>query len=286
MHRASAGDALSLSLRALISQSFLLRISLRKSFMWDVPRKHQRVPVSFEVVLEAMSGKHDARMSDISIGGCYIDTIGQVATGEVVVFKVHLPTGHWVQLRGEVVHYMPNVGVGLRFTRLSEEEEILIEQVVLAQGGEITPRRVEADAKPRERNSDARRVLVADDDPTIRHLVTVIAQKEGYIVVAARDGREVYNILQTDNDFVAAIFDMMMPHIDGLDLVRYVQTEERLRSIPVGIVTAEQNPKLWRDSFDAGAGIFLPKPFTTEQLKFMLRVLVSETEAQEPSEEN
>ncbi|MBA2341226.1 MAG: response regulator [Pyrinomonadaceae bacterium] len=250
--------------------------------MWEVPRKHQRVPVLFEVVLEATSGKHDARMSDISMGGCYIDTIGHVSTGEAVVFKVNLPTGHWVQLRGEVVHHLPNVGVGLRFAHLSEEEEILIEQVVLAQGGEVTARRSEpreADEKSRKRNTAARRVLVADDDPMIRHLVTVIAQKEGYVVVAARDGQEVYNILQTDNDFVAAIFDMMMPHIDGLDLVRYVRTEQRLMSIPVGIVTAEQNPKLWRDSFDAGAGIFLPKPFTTEQLKFMLRVLVSEAEA-------
>ena len=119
------------------------------------------------------------------------------------------------------------------------------------------------------------RILVADDDPAILRLVTAIVEKEGYTVVPARDGREAYKILQTDSDFVAGIFDVVMPHIQGPELVRYMKTEKRLMKIPVMMMTAEQNPKLSSDSFSAGAVVFLPKPFTTAQLQIMLRMLIA-----------
>ena len=119
------------------------------------------------------------------------------------------------------------------------------------------------------------RILVADDDPAILRLVTAIVEKEGYKVVPARDGREAYKILQSDSDFVAGIFDVVMPHIQGPELVRYMKTEKRLMKIPVMMMTAEQNPKLSSDSFSAGAVVFLPKPFTTAQLQIMLRMLIA-----------
>ncbi len=121
----------------------------------------------------------------------------------------------------------------------------------------------------------SRRILVADDDPAILRLVTAIVEKEGYTVVPARDGREAYKILQADADFLAGIFDVMMPHLQGPELVRYMRTEKRLMRIPVMMMTAEQNPKLSSESFAAGAVVFLPKPFTTAQLQIMLRMLVS-----------
>ena len=121
----------------------------------------------------------------------------------------------------------------------------------------------------------SRNILVADDDPAILRLVTAIVQKEGYTVIPARDGREAYKSLQEGTDLVAAIFDVVMPHITGPELVRYMKTEKRLMRIPVMMMTAEQDPKLSSDSFAAGAVVFLPKPFTTTQLQIMLRMLIS-----------
>ncbi len=118
------------------------------------------------------------------------------------------------------------------------------------------------------------RVLVADDDPAILRLVTTILEKEGYAVVGARDGREAYQALQDNANFTAAVFDVVMPHIPGPELVRYMRTENRFNKIPVMMMTAEQDPKLSSDSFAAGAVVFLPKPFTTVQLQTMLRMLV------------
>jgi CheY-like chemotaxis protein len=130
---------------------------------------------------------------------------------------------------------------------------------------------------PAENSESSRRILVADDDPAILRLVTAIVEKEGYTVVPARDGREAYKLLQADSDFVAGIFDVVMPHIQGPELVRYMKTEKRLMKIPVMMMTAEQNPKLSSDSFSAGAVVFLPKPFTTAQLQIMLRMLISKS---------
>lgn len=124
------------------------------------------------------------------------------------------------------------------------------------------------------------RILVADDDPAILRLVSTLLEKEGFSVVAARDGREAYKALQADSDFTAAVFDVVMPHITGPELVRHMRTEKRFMRIPVMMMTAEQDPKLSSDSFAAGAIVFLPKPFTTAQLQTMLRMLVSKARAQ------
>ena len=117
-------------------------------------------------------------------------------------------------------------------------------------------------------------VLVADDDPAILRLITTILQREGFTVISARDGKEAYKALQESTGFTAAVFDVVMPHIPGPELVRYMKTEKRFMNIPVMMMTAEQDPKLSRDSFAAGAVVFLPKPFTTVQLQTMLRMLV------------
>ena len=122
-------------------------------------------------------------------------------------------------------------------------------------------------------HKEARRVLVADDDPAILTLVKTILEKDNYSVVNARDGREAYKILQHDQNFTAAILDVVMPHISGPELARYMKSEQKLMHIPVMMMTAEQDPKLSSDSFAAGAVVFLPKPFTTAQLQIMLQML-------------
>ena len=129
-------------------------------------------------------------------------------------------------------------------------------------------------------NDTNRRMLVADDDPAILRLIATILEKDDYTVVAVRDGREAYKVLQTDANFTAAILDVVMPHISGPELVRYMKAEERLKRIPVMMMTAEQDPKLSSDSFSAGAVVFLPKPFTTAQLQIMLQMLIGKKTAE------
>jgi len=129
-----------------------------------------------------------------------------------------------------------------------------------------------------EQSGEQARVLIADDDPAILRLVKAIVEKEGYTVIPARDGKEAYKLLQSGEPFAAAIFDVVMPYIQGTELVRYMQSEKRLMKIPVIMMTAEQNPRLSSDSFSAGAVAFLPKPFTTSQMQTMLRMCVQRSQ--------
>jgi DNA-binding response OmpR family regulator len=120
-----------------------------------------------------------------------------------------------------------------------------------------------------------KRILVADHDPVTRHLISSVVQGEGFEVVTAADGREAYRTLQKDADFKAAIFEMMMTHLNGLDIIRFMATEKRLMRIPVMMVTSERDLKLMEQSLSAGALLFLHKPFTADQLQATVSILLS-----------
>jgi len=241
--------------------------------------EHDPVTVSFDVVWQGSSGKQDARMSEISMEGCFIDSITQGRTlGELVEFKVHLPTGPWISLQGELVNEDYPIGFGLRFSELGEDEKRLLAEVVIAHGGKIGNLQSSSAADPVvpevEKPAERQRVLVADDDALTLRMVTAIVETEGFEAVGVADGRQALSLLQQYKPFNAAIFDMMMPHLKGLDLILYMKADERLRGVPVGMITAETDPKVWDESVAAGACVFLPKPFTPPQVQMMLRMLV------------
>ena len=127
-------------------------------------------------------------------------------------------------------------------------------------------------ADPRKQT---RRILIADDDPVIRHAVTRFVEFAGYQPVAVNDGGAACQLLKTDANFRGAIFDMMMPHLEGIDVMRFMRSEERLMSIPVMMITSETDLKLMANSFAAGVTIFLPKPFTSEQFQSTFRLLLN-----------
>jgi len=246
-------------------------------------RQHSPVVVSLAVVWPGSSGKHDARMSEVSMDGCYIDSKVQGrALGEMVDFKVHLPSGPWVSLTGKLINEDYPMGFGLQFNDLTQADRRLLAQVVAAHGGEAVAEPIMKEEN--EVRGSAKLlgkpypVLIADDDLLTLRMVTAIVETQGYGVVAAKDGREALNLLQQESMFSAAIFDMKMPHVQGLDLILYMKADKRLQRIPVGMITAEQDPKVWDDSVTAGSSVFLPKPFTPPQVQMMLRMLISKAD--------
>ncbi len=122
---------------------------------------------------------------------------------------------------------------------------------------------------------DRPRLLVVDDDPLTSALLTSIADTTGYNVVQVSDGREAYRILKLDSNFRAAIFNTNLPHLKGVDLLRYMKTEKRLMRIPVVVVSGAQRLKTMSDSFAAGAVAFLPKPLTAARLHSTVRLAIS-----------
>lgn len=67
-------------------------------------------------------GKNDATVVDLSEAGCYVDTIAGARVGAIVRLQLLIPDNQWLILEGEIVHITPNVGFGLRFTKLGEDE--------------------------------------------------------------------------------------------------------------------------------------------------------------------
>jgi hypothetical protein len=85
-------------------------------------RKEDRLEVCLDAVWDGKSGNYTARVTDLSEGGCYVDTLGEAASGEVVHFNLQLPGGGWLDLAGEVAHTTPPLGFGLRFIDPTEEQ--------------------------------------------------------------------------------------------------------------------------------------------------------------------
>ena len=118
------------------------------------------------------------------------------------------------------------------------------------------------------------RVLIADDDPVMRKILTSIVTNEQYEAVQAGDGREAFRVLKSDANFKGALFDLKMPGLTGLDLVSHMKTEKRLQRIPVMIITAETETKVVSEIFRAGAVAYLPKPFSRDQITRAIRMLL------------
>lgn len=91
--------------------------------MSDERRKQGRVTAYIEVMWEGASAKYESRTGDINTSGCFIDSIAEVAVGEVIDFKLRLPPEDWIEVRGEVIYKYPNAGFGVRFLSISSESD-------------------------------------------------------------------------------------------------------------------------------------------------------------------
>lgn len=112
----------------------------------------------------------------------------------------------------------------------------------------------------------APRILIADTEARTAELARSVDNGHAYRVVVAGDGREAFRLLKSDANFNLALFDLDVPHLDGLEVVRHMKTEKRLMRIPVIIVGTHADLKAIAASLIAGAIAFLPKPFSALRL--------------------
>ncbi|MDT7541134.1 MAG: hypothetical protein QOE33_1038 [Acidobacteriota bacterium] len=98
-------------------------------------RKYPRVRVPLEARWEGQSGKHEARIDEIGLGGCYIESLGQVTVGERIVFQVQTPEGRWLILHGEIVYRQQDMGFGVRFLPLAPPTERHLAAIIRNAGG-------------------------------------------------------------------------------------------------------------------------------------------------------
>lgn len=115
------------------------------------------------------------------------------------------------------------------------------------------------------------RVLVVEDDGSVRRAVERALSFEGYDVVTARDGAEALAIVLNDK-IEAIVLDVMMPIVDGLEACRRIRA--RGDTTPILILTARTDISDRVAGLDAGADDYLVKPFALEELLARLRALL------------
>lgn len=120
----------------------------------------------------------------------------------------------------------------------------------------------------------AQTVMLVDDDPQLRHVVSMFFELEGYNVVQARDGREAIAML---GEYVpdVILLDLLMPDISGIEVCQHVRGDRRLKEIPVVVFTAAEMKE--EELRAAGADRFITKPHSLEGLRRVVRTLIKES---------
>jgi two-component system chemotaxis response regulator CheY len=115
-----------------------------------------------------------------------------------------------------------------------------------------------------------KRILVADDSIATRSLVSAaLAEFKNLQVERVPTGIEAIKMLRTTSiDLV--LTDIHMPEINGLELVRFIKSDERLRAIPVIVISTEAAEDDRKRALSLGADDYLPKPFTSTQLQHII----------------
>ncbi len=90
-------------------------------------RSKPRLSVSLDA---SWDREHPAKITNLSEGGCYLDTVGEVMRGEIVGFRVLLPDGDFLYVEGEVRHYTPGKGFGVQFVELNDEQQRNLERLL------------------------------------------------------------------------------------------------------------------------------------------------------------
>jgi hypothetical protein len=98
--------------------------------MTDDRRSDERVSMTLPVKWYGVTGTHEGRTEDISLGGCFVNSSGRVDVGEIVGLAIQLPAGDWLEVRGEVTAYQERIGFGVFFPFLTDEEEQTLRELI------------------------------------------------------------------------------------------------------------------------------------------------------------
>jgi Response regulator containing CheY-like receiver, AAA-type ATPase, and DNA-binding domains len=121
-----------------------------------------------------------------------------------------------------------------------------------------------------------RTIMVVDDNPDIITIVKTILEGKGYHVLSASSGQELLNLL-TDGKPDLIILDIMMPEMDGLEVLGRLKAVTDTASIPVILLTAKVQYEDVLGGYKLGADYYITKPFTSTQLVNGINLLLGES---------
>lgn len=110
-----------------------------------------------------------------------------------------------------------------------------------------------------------KRVLLAEDEPNIVESLTFLLDRAGFDVTVETDGRQaLHTALQTMPDVL--ILDVMLPELDGYEVLRQLRADQRAKNLPVVMLTAKGQRQDREMALECGADLFITKPFANSDV--------------------
>ena len=126
----------------------------------------------------------------------------------------------------------------------------------------------------------AGQILIVDDEPGIRQMLSFTLAGDGYTCFEAGDIEEAHNAIQARRPDLI-LLDWMLPGISGLDFARRLKRDSRTADIPVIMLTAKGEESEKIKGLDSGADDYITKPFSTRELLARVRALLRRTRTPE-----
>ena len=121
------------------------------------------------------------------------------------------------------------------------------------------------------------KVLVAEDEETIRKVMGVILRTEGFETEEAVDGAEAIEKI-SNNVYDIVILDIMMPELNGFEVLKKVRSKKETADLPIIIVSAKSGDKDILAGLKEGANYYIPKPFEPRELVYILKLILKNRE--------
>lgn len=111
----------------------------------------------------------------------------------------------------------------------------------------------------------ASRILLVEDEPNIVESLRFILEQAGFGVDVVTDGNAALALLDAE-DFSAVVLDIMLPGMNGFDVLRAIRRDSRLTDLPVIVLTAKGQPNDRKMAETIGASAFITKPFSNAEV--------------------
>lgn len=111
----------------------------------------------------------------------------------------------------------------------------------------------------------AKRVLLAEDEPNIVESLTFLLERAGFDVVVEADGRHALETIVSNTPDVL-ILDVMLPEMDGYEILRRLRADHRSEALPVLMLTAKGQREDRETAMNCGADLFMTKPFANSEI--------------------
>ena len=117
----------------------------------------------------------------------------------------------------------------------------------------------------------AQSILVVEDDEHIAKVLSFMLERQGYRVIHAADGRVATDYIAGNAAPDAVLLDVMLPYVDGFEIVRLIRERAEWAQVPVLMLTAKNAEQDSVRALDAGANDFIAKPFQPNELLARVR---------------